>query len=199
MAVPIPKLTVDQYLVIEREAEYRSEYYQGEMFVMAGGTRRHSRLAVRFASMLQARLDGRGCEIYKCDIKVQIEPGGLNTYPDVSVACGEPQFTTEVGEVLVNPRVIVEVLSKSTEANDRGFKFQEYKKIRSLQEYILVSQTEPLIERFGRNSAGVWTEYSEARGLEAVIELKSLGIEIPLEELYRERSGVGATPHEVEA
>ena len=186
MVVPKPKLTVDQYLAIEREAEFKSEYYRGEMFAMAGGTSNHSELGVIMTSLLRNRLAGRGCKVYNSDMKVQIEPGGLNTYPDASVVCCKPVFSTATKEALVNPKLLVEILSKSTEANDRGFKFQEYKKIESLEEYVLVSQTEPLIERFGRRPGGAWTDYSEARGMDARIELKSLGIELTLEEIYRE-------------
>ena len=184
MAVQVPKLTVDQYLAIEREAEYRSEYYRGEMFAMAGGTGSHSELAGVLIRLIGNRLAGRGCKVYTSDMKIQIEPGGLNTYPDVSVVCGKPVFSTLTKEALVNPKLIVEVLSKSTEANDRGFKFQEYKKVASLEEYVLVSQTEPLVELFGRRAGAAWTDYSEARGMTARIDLKSLGIEIPLEEIY---------------
>ena len=185
IAVPIPKLAVEEYLAIEREAEYRSEYYRGEMFAMAGGTGKHSILAARMIRLLGNRLEGRACETYTSDMKVQIEPGGLNTYPDVSVVCGKPEYTSDVEEVLVNPKVIVEVLSKSTEAQDRGSKFQEYKKIASFEEYVLVSRSEPLVERFGRRPGAAWTQYAEAHGMDATIELESLGIAIPLEEIYR--------------
>ena len=186
MAVPIPKLTVEEYLAIEREAEYKSEYYRGEMFAMAGGTGKHSILAARMIRLLGNRLVGRGCETYTSDMKVQIEPGGLHTYPDVSVVCGKPEYTDDVEDVLVNPKLIVEVLSKSTEAQDRGSKFQEYKKIASLEEYVLVSKTKALVERFGRRPGAEWTQYAEARGMKAIIELQSLGIAIPLEEIYSE-------------
>ena len=186
MAVPLPKLTVEQYLAIEREAEYKSEYYRGDMFAMAGGTGPHSELSVTMTRLIGNRLAGRGCKVYNSDMKVQIEPGGLHTYPDGSVVCGKPVFSTSTKEALVNPKLIVEVLSKSTEAHDRGFKFQEYKKIASLEEYVLVSQTEPLVERFARRSGAAWMDYSEARGMDARIELQSLGIEIPLEEIYGE-------------
>ena len=181
-----PKLTVEEYLAIEREAECKSEYYRGEMFAMAGGTGNHSDLAGCLNWALRNRLAGRACKVYNSDMKVQIEPGGLNTYPDLSVVCCKPVFSTPTKEALINPKLIVEVLSRSTEANDRGFKFQEYKKIASLEEYVLVSQTAPLIEFFGRRPGAAWTDYSEARGMGARLELKSLNIELSLEEIYRE-------------
>ena len=186
MAVPIPKLTVDQYLAIEHEAEYKSEYYRGEMFAMAGGSRVHSRLNVRLASIMLNRLDGTGCEVHGSDMKVQTGRDGLYTYPDVTVVCGKPVFADGQSDVLVNPKLIFEVLSKSTEEKDRGFKFQQYKMIASLEEYVLVSQSEPLVERYGRQPGAAWTDYSEARGLEAAIEIRSLGLAIKLAEIYRD-------------
>lgn len=186
MAVPLPKLTLEEYLAIERDAEYKSEFYQGEMFAMPGGTRKHNELCGRLIGLLFGRLGGTGCTIYPSDMKVQTGPDGLYTYPDVTIVCGAPVCIDSRDEVLINPKVIFEVLSKSTEIKDRIFKFQRYKQVASLEEYVLVSQAEPLIERFGRRPGAPWAAYSEARGLEAKLELDSLGIEIPLIEIYRD-------------
>lgn len=185
MALPIPKLTVEQYLAIERQAEYKSEFYNGEMFAMAGGTRRHSLLQSRFIQLLGARLEGRDCDVYTSDLAVRTSEDGLYTYPDVSVVCGEPLYEDDTTDVIINPKVIFEVLSPSTEAKDRGFKFHQYKQIATLEEYVLVSQSESLIERYGRSPGRAWEAYSEARGMDATLKLASLGIEIPLAEIYR--------------
>jgi Uma2 family endonuclease len=186
MAVPLSKLTVEQYLAIERQAEYKSEYFNGEMYAMAGRTGNHNEISARIIGALVARLVGRGCRVYTSDMKVRTGPDNLYTYPDVTVACGKPVFADGHRAVLVNPTVIFEVLSESTEAKDRDFKFQRYKMIVSFEEYVLVSQTEPFIERYCRRPGAAWTEYSEASGLESSLELNSLGIGIPLAEIYQD-------------
>ena len=148
MAVPIPKLTPEEYLEIERKAEYKSEYFNGEMFAMAGGAPNHHRLAFRMNGLLFKLLDGRDCEAFTSDAKVRTHPRGLYTYPDLTVVCGKATFAADQRDVLTNPKVIFELLSPSTEAHDRGLKFQQYKLIDSLQEYVLISQFEPLVESF---------------------------------------------------
>ena len=186
MAIPLPKLTPEQYLVIERDAPYKSEYYRGEMFAMAGGTGCHNELSGRIIGILFGRLVGRGCKVYTSDMKVRTGPLDLYTYPDVTIACGKPMFADGKSDVLVNPKVIFEVLSKSTESKDRGFKFQHYKMIPSLEEYVLVSKSEHYIESWSRSPGAAWSGYSEPRGLDAILELKSLGVEIALAEVYRD-------------
>jgi len=186
MTVPIPKLTLEEYLTDERKAAFKSEYYRGEMFAMAGGTGKHSEVGVLIATSLRSRLSKRGCKIYNSDMRVLTDATGLCTYPDVTVVCGKPAFADDSKDVLVNPKVIFEVLSDSTEGHDRGFKFQQYKRIETLEEYVLVSQAEPLVESFGRSPGGAWTEYSESRGMDGVLSLKSLCLEIPLNEIYED-------------
>jgi Uma2 family endonuclease len=188
MALPLPKLTPEQYLAIEREAEYKSEYLNGEMYAMAGGSGTHNELSARIIGALVGRLDGRGCKVYTSDMKVRAGADDLYTYPDVTVACGQPVFADRQRDVLLNPKLLFEVLSKSTEAKDRSFKFQQYKMIASLEEYVLVSQHESLVERYSRRAGAAWTDYSEARGIGAILQLSSLLIEIPLAEIYRDVS-----------
>ena len=185
MAVPIPKLTPEEYLEIERKAEYKSEYFNGEMFAMAGGAPNHHRLAFRMNGLLFKLLDGRDCEAFTSDAKVRTHPRGLYTYPDLTVVCGKATFAADQRDVLTNPKVIFELLSPSTEAHDRGLKFQQYKLIDSLQEFVLISQFEPLVESFYRSPGGAWGDYSEFMGLDAVLKLKSIDIEIPLADIYR--------------
>ena len=140
MALPLPRLTPRQYLQIERDAEHKSEYYRGETLAMAGGSPEHSEIAANLIGILRSRLSGKGCKVYTSDLKVRTEPDGLYAYPDVTVICGKPIRLEDDPHVIENPKVLFEVLSPSTEANDRGFKFQQYKHIESLSEYVLVSQ-----------------------------------------------------------
>ena len=184
VAVPLPRLTPEKYLEIERTAEYRSEYFRGEMFAMPGGTRRHSRLGMDLGRILMNRLKeiGSSCQVFGPDMKVRTAPDGLYAYPDVSVTCGE--LVSDLTDFLTRPKLIIEVLSVSTEAHDRGFKFQQYKRIASLEEYVLVSQFEPLIECFWRAPGGEWSGSSEVRGLDASLVLASVGLTIPLAEIY---------------
>ncbi|HEY3740921.1 MAG TPA: Uma2 family endonuclease [Bryobacteraceae bacterium] len=179
-------MTPEQYLAIEREAEYKSEYYKGEMFAMAGGSFEHNVLSARIIALLINRLSGRDCHVCTSDMKVRIDKSGLFTYPDITVVCGKPLVTPDYGDVLLNPKLIVEVLSRSTEATDRGFKFHQYQQIESLEEYVLVTQTAAVIDRFWRaKPGGEWSGYSTTRGLDSTLVLVSLGIEIPLAEIYR--------------
>lgn len=182
-AQPKPYLSAEDYLAIDREAETRSEYFDGEIFAMSGGSRAHSRLAVNIASFLNTKLSGRPCEVFNSDLRVKIEASNLYTYPDISVVCGGPRFLDERQDTLLNPVLIVEVLSPSTERYDRGVKFRHYRQIPSLMEYVLVSQDEAQIERFLRTETGDWT-LRVASGLESRIQLASIGEELPLAEIY---------------
>ena len=138
--------TPEQYLEIERKADFRSEYYSGEMFAMAGGTDAHNLIAGNVFGLLWAHVKGRPCKTFSSDMKVQVTPSGLYTYPEVSLVCGEPRFADEKRDLLLNPLVIVEVLSPSTEAYDRGEKFAQYRRLDSLTYYLLVSQDKMRVE-----------------------------------------------------
>ena len=175
-------LTPEQYLEIERKAEYRSEYYQGEMFAMAGATREHILLVTRLVSELDHQLRDRPCEVYSNDMRVQVSPGGLYTYPDVIVVCGEPRFEDGHLDTLLNPVLIVEVLSPSTEAYDRGRKFQHYRGIDSLAAYLLVASDRVHVDLFLRQPDGRWL-LTEATGREQAIELP-FGCRLALRDLY---------------
>jgi Uma2 family endonuclease len=185
MALPQPSrhLTEAEYLEIERAAEFKSEFFEGEMFAMAGGTPRHSLLGTNVAVEFANRLRAKPCVPYNADLRIKIEATGLLTYPDLSVICGPLQFAGGTDDTVVNPTVLVEVLSDSTEAYDRGKKFEHYRQIPTLQEYLLVSQTEPRIEQFIRQPDGHWLLH-EAAGLEASLELPALGISISLGEVF---------------
>ena len=183
LAQNVPRLSEAEYLRLERQAETKSEYFDGEIFAMAGGTRAHSVIAINLGGELRSRLKASDCVVYNADMKVKVQTTGLFTYADVSVACGEQSFLDEGEDTLLNPMVVFEVLSDSTEAYDRGKKFEHYRQIPSCREYLLVSQTEPRIEQFIRQPNGEWI-LKEAAGMSAEIKLPSLGIVLPLAEVF---------------
>src|SRR6266446_7875259 len=183
LAQNIARLSEVEYLQLERKAETRSEYFSGEVFAMAGGTRSHSLIATNVLSELSSRLKTTDCVAYNSDLRVKVEATGLLTYPDISVVCGDQHFLDEQEDTLLNPTVVIEVLSDSTEAYDRGKKFEHYRQIPSCREYLLVSQKEPRIEQFVRQPNGEWT-LKEAVGLNAEIRLPSLGVVLPLAEVF---------------
>ncbi len=197
-AAPIPRLTPEQYLEIEREADIKSEYINGEMFAMSGGTLPHAILASRLIASLQATLDSRGCTIVGSDLRVRVAVKGPFFYPDLTVYCGQAELADEYSATLLNPVVILEVLSKSSEAYDRGLKFAHYRGISSLRDYVLISQTEPRIEVFSRMPDGKWT-FTEFVGSEAICRIPAVDAEVKLAYLYRGISfdiGGGSTnPH----
>ena len=178
----VAALTSAEYLAIERIAPYRSEYFRGEMFAMAGGSPTHSRIKTNILGELRNRLKGNPCAPYDSDLRIKC-PTGLYTYPDVSVICSELELDDEQKDTVLNPTLLIEVLSKNTEAYDRGKKFDHYRTIPSLREYVLVSQEEPMIQRFLRNDDNTW-KMNAVTDLNQSIRLQSLGIEIPLAEVY---------------
>jgi Uma2 family endonuclease len=183
LAQPSRRLTEAEYLEIERAAQFKSEFFDGEMFAMAGGTPQHSLIATNLAAEFKNGLRNNSCTAYNTDLRIKIQATGLLTYPDLSVVCGSLQFAEGTDDTVVNPTVLAEVLSDSTEAYDRGRKFEHYRQIPTLQEYLLVSQTEPRIEQFIRRTDGRWL-LSEAAGLEKKLELPSLKITIALSEVF---------------
>jgi Uma2 family endonuclease len=183
VAKTVHHLTEAEYLEIERRAEYKSEFLDGEMFAMSGGTMPHSLIASNLIAALATHLKGKPCLAFTSDLRVKVEACGLYTYPDVSVACGKPQLEDEHNDVLLNPTVIAEVLSDSREAYDRGKKFAMYRQIPSLCEYLLVSQHEPHIEQYIRQPNGDWT-LRDVAGLNGGLTLPSLGITVAMSEVY---------------
>jgi len=178
-----PYLSPGEYLAIERAAEERSEYLDGEMVAMTGGSRNHGLIVGNLLRELGSQLRDRPCEVYPTDLRVQVSHTGLYTYPDVVVVCGEPRFEDEQLDTLLNPTVILEVLSPTTESYDRGRKFEHYRTLGSLSEYLLVSQAQPRIERFLRQDDGLWL-FGDAAGLESALTMPSIGCELKLAEVY---------------
>jgi Uma2 family endonuclease len=178
------KMSEAEYLEFERASETKHEFLNGEVFDMAGASREHNLIAgSTYASLYSQTLD-RNCEVYQSDMRLKVKATGLLTYPDITVVCGKPELTTDALDTLVNPQVIIEVLSPTTEAYDRGKKFKHYSQIASLQEYVLISQDTPRIERFLRQEVGKW-EYEDVRALEGIIELSSIEYSLKLADVYK--------------
>jgi Uma2 family endonuclease len=179
---PIVRITEEQYLEMERTAEYKSEYDHGEVISMAGAGYEHIYLARNLNGELYVRLRGSNCIAFAADCRVKIEGRAIYRYPDIAIFCGQPKFTDLRRDNLTNPIVIIEILSPSTEAYDRGRKFQQYQHIESLREYILVSTDAVLIERFVRDRQQ-W-RLSSHKGIEATLPIEAANVTIPLEAIY---------------
>jgi len=175
-------ITPEQYLEIERAAECKSEYFNGEMFAMAGAVRTHNLLVTNAVAELRQQLRGRPCEVYPSDMRVRVSSTGLYTYPDALVVCGEPVFLDRREDTLLNPALIVEVLAPSTEAYDRGRKFEHYQKIDSLRYYLLISSDRVHADLFTLQD-GRWG-LTPASGLDDTLELESIGCRLKLADLY---------------
>nr|VFJ74526.1 MAG: Endonuclease, Uma2 family (restriction endonuclease fold) [Candidatus Kentron sp. FW] len=181
------KTTSQEYLALERASRVRHEFLDGEIFAMTGATRRHNRIAVNLVHMLSTQLAARPCGIYVSDMRVKIEAIEKYTYPDVVVACEQEIFEDTEEDTLLNPILIIEILSDSTEAYDRGDKFFHYRAIMSFAEYILVSQKKPYMERFTHQSDGSWL-YSCFDDIHQKFESSSTGCTINLKEVYEKVS-----------
>ena len=186
---PVSNLSEEQYLAIERVAEFKSEFLDGVMYAMSGGSMRHSALARNILAKLDVRLQPGECQTFGADLRVRVS-SRMYAYPDVSVVCGKPQLADEQKDVLLNPIMISEVLSPSTELYDRGLKFQLYRSIPSLREYILVDQNKVQIEHYIRQDSSAWT-LRDHQGLEQELKLDSIGVALPLRLIY---AGVDLEP-----
>src|SRR3954470_16904967 len=180
--------TPEEYLAQERKAEFKSEYIAGQVVAMTGASREHNLITANILRVLSSQLLDRPCEAYVSDMRVRVRTGvagkaggpGMYTYPDLTVVCGDPRFEDEQVDTLLNPTLIVEVLSPSTEAYDRGAKFGYYRQLSSLREYLLVAQDKMLVEHFVREDDG-WL-LTETGDPGAVVHLPSIGCHLPLAE-----------------
>lgn len=182
---PQPKryITEEEYLELEQTSTQKHEYYNGEIYAMTGGTEAHNLLAGNTHAALHAQLRRRPCKVYNSDQKIKVLATGLHTYPDVTVVCGQPQFIDRPRLTLINPTVIIEVLSPSTERYDRGMKFRNYRTIPTLQDYILISQDDYRIEQYVRQANDEWL-LREAVGVEAQVIIRSIDCILALEDVY---------------
>lgn len=183
-AVPKRKLTSVQYFAIERTAEFKSEFYDGEMFAMAGASPTHCFIRDNVSAEIHVRIRGSSCRTASSDLRVKFDPTGLYTYPDIVIVCGEPQYDPDDSNTLVNPRVVVEVLSPSTELYDRTTKFRQFQQLPSAMEYLLISQHEALVEQYVRQDDGSWKYYSYA-GIDASFSLMTVPVrDVLLADVY---------------
>jgi len=174
--------TAEEYLTLERSAAYKSEFHDGQIYAMTGASREHNLVSGNIYRELSLQLKKRPCEAYINDMRVKAVEANSYHYPDIAVVCGTPQFEDAQVDTLLNPTVLIEVLSPSTEAYDRGGKFAHYRKISTLREYLLVSQDQPSIERYKRQG-DVWI-LTEAVGREASVPLESIDCVLSLREVY---------------
>jgi Uma2 family endonuclease len=184
-AVPKSRLTPAEYLAVERKATVKSEYLRGEVFAMAGASPAHNAVNDNLVIEVGSRLKGGPCRTYSSDQRVKVSATGLYTYPDIVIVCGLPDYEDGERDTLLNPQAIIEILSKSTESYDRGAKFRHYQHVESLREYVLVSQDEPVCERFVRQPDGNWL-LTTVSGLDKVFEFASIPVRVPLTEIYRD-------------
>ncbi len=188
MTEPAEKLTYTfaEYIALEEQSDAKHELVNGEIYAIARGTPVHNRLTARMIMLLGTALRGRPCDVFSSDQRVRVLATGLATYPDVSVVCGSLELDPENRNTITNPIVIVEVLSDSTEKYDRHGKFNHYRRLPSLRDYLMVDQHEPRIEHYVRNDNGTWT-FSEVT-LSGVVRL-SIGVDVAIEDVYR--TGMG--------
>jgi Uma2 family endonuclease len=177
------KLTPEDYLAIERSTEQKSEYLNGEMFAMGGASRQHNLIVTNTVRELSVQLKKRPCKVYANDMRVKVSSTGLYTYPDLVVACGEERFDDHQKDTLLNPTVIVEVLSDSTEGYDRGEKFEHYRKLESLSDYLLIAQKKHHVECYQRRPDNRWL-LTETNDLQDSVRLTSIDCELALAEIY---------------
>jgi len=178
----VTKVTEEQYLAMDRAAEFRSEFLDGEIIAMSGGSVRHSRLKLNLGGEFRTALRGTSCEAFDSDVRVRVS-ARTYTYPDLTVVCGKLMLADERQDVVLNPKVIFEVLSPSTEHFDRGIKLRRYREIESLTDYILVAQDQIRIEQYTRGDANTWTLHDYQRA-EDVLQIPSIGVSVPLVAIY---------------
>ncbi len=179
---PITKVTAEEYLALDRAAEFRSEFFDGEIVAMSGGSLRHSGMKMNLAVEVGSALRGTQCRAFDSDLRVRVSPR-MYTYPDLTVVCGKPLLADERQDILLNPKVIFEVLSPSTEFYDRVVKFRHYREIESLTDYVLLDQEQARIEQFTRGDAHIWTFHDYKAAAETLL-IESIGVSIPIARIY---------------
>jgi Uma2 family endonuclease len=182
-ANPKTTYTVEEYLAFERQSEIKHEYFAGEIVAMAGASFEHNLIVGDTYASLHRQLRGGPCTVLPSDQRLRVSPVGPLTYPDIMVVCGRPHFTDERPDTLTNPTVIIEVLSPTTEGDDRGRKFRHYRTIESLRECVLIAQDEYHVEHYIRAEHG-WWRFNEATGRDGAIELSSIGCTLALADVY---------------
>lgn len=182
-AQPLPTLSEAEYLVNERASTIKHEYYRGRIYAMTGAKEPHNLIAGNTLATFHSQLRRKPCRVYPSDMRIKVLRTGLNTYPDVTIVCGPPHFTDAVHDTLTNPTVIIEILSASTERYDRGLKFENYRTIETLRDYVLIAQDHYHIEHYIRQANGQWL-LTEANQLDEAIDLQSIECTLGLEDVY---------------
>lgn len=177
------QMSETEYLVFERESDIKHEYINGEVYAMAGASWEHNQIFSAIIASLFPQLKGKSCSVNPSDQRLKVMETGLMTYPDISVICGEPIFAGDEFDTVTNPIVIIKILSPSTEAYDRGEKFQHYRQIETLKEYLLVSTDKARIEGYHKQTSGKWI-LTDAIGLETTFHLPSIGCDLALADIY---------------
>ncbi len=177
------RISPEEYLAIERRATYRCEYVNGEMFAMAGATRQHNRISANLVGEIHPHIKSRDCNVYSSDFRVHVPSTGYFTYPDIVITCGKEEFTDAHNDILVNPSVIIEILSDSTASTDRGKKFEQYRELESFVEYLLVEQRTPHIEQYILHDSREW-RYRDIRGIDGQVTIQAIECVMPLRDIY---------------
>ena len=187
MGLPAVKhhCTIEEYLLLERDALERHEFHDRKVLSMAGGAYFHSLINANVSREVGNAIHGKPCRVLDSKLKVGIATTRSFVYPDTTILCGAPRFDPRdpSGQTVVNPRVVIEVLSTTTEAYDRGEKFNRYRELDSFEEYVLIYQTKPSIETFYRQTDGTWL-FTPCSGLEATAKIRSIGVDLLLSEVY---------------
>lgn len=176
--------TPEQYLARERQATTKSQYYQGQIFAMAGASREHNLIVANLVASIHAGLRGKPCEVYPSDMRVKVQASGLYTYPDVTIVCGEPQFEDAHVDTLVNPLVLFEVISESTEGYDRGAKAMQYRQLPSLQQLVLIASDRVHVESYRRGADGGWTLW-ESSDQTGSLPVPAADVMLSIAEIYQ--------------
>ena len=183
MDAAVKLLTPAEYLAFERKSKTKHEYFTGNIYTMVGASERHNLIVANVVIEVGVQLRKRPCRVYPSDMRVKISETGLYTYPDVTVVCGRPQFDDDQSDILLNPTVIFEVLSKSTEGYDRGKKFQHYRTIDTVTEYLVIAQDSYHVEHYVRQIDGHWL-LSEATHLQQTVHLPTINCDLTLADVY---------------
>lgn len=177
--------TPEQYLEMERKATYKSEYYKGEIFAMAGAKPRHNRIVGNLTILIGTHLWRKRCQIFGSDQRIlTATQDGLYSYPDLSIICGPPRFTDMVRDTITNPTIIIEVLSKGTEGYDRGEKFRLYRRLPSFMEYVLIDSRTLSVEVHRKSEEGIWSLMSEAEKIDQSVYLQTIDLSLAMNDMY---------------
>ena len=176
-------MSESDYLTFERASTLKHEYYRGQIYAMTGAKEAHNVIAGNTIATLHGQVRYKPCRIYPSDMRVKVLETGLNTYPDITIICGQPHFTDQTRDTVTNPIVIIEILSPSTERYDRGLKFQNYRTVSTLMDYILIAQNQAHVEHYARQETGRW-ELQEARSKDTSLTITSVEFILRLEDIY---------------